>query len=68
MASFTATQPWSASAFNNTEIYTFRSTTGAYTAMPWTSYAYTINQPVKIFRGPQVKTWNGTAWVLAPAS
>lgn len=65
MAAFTATQPWSASTFT-TEWYRWRYAASTQTVMPWVSVGYTIVQPVKVFRGAQVKTWNGSAWVLAP--
>ena len=67
MANFTATAPWSDSAFNNTEIYEFSAASG-FTVMPWISLSYTITQTFKVFRGAQVKVWNGTAWTLAPPS
>lgn len=67
MASFTATAPFSASTFATTEIYTFRSSANL-TVMPWFARAFTNPMPVRIFRGPQVKVWNGSAWVLAPTS
>lgn len=66
MAAFTATQPWSALAA--TEAATWRYAGSTHTAVPWVPNAYTIVQPAKVFRGAQVKTWNGSAWVLAPPS
>lgn len=65
MAAFTATQPWSAGTYT-TEWYTWRSAANTQTVMPWVPVATTIVQPVKVFRGAQVKTWTGSAWVLAP--
>lgn len=67
MTAFTATQPWSVSTFT-TEWYTLRPVSTVYTMMPWVVFSYTVVQPVKVFRGAQVKKWNGSAWVLAPSS